>query len=126
MQDSRRSAALHAALRFVITNQTGAEHKPILIDLLTQAMRDDESAELRRNELAQAGGEWREHEIAQLTAFLQGRLARSWQHADESVMHLAAQLHRDPQSVRDKAKQLGLGSSVDYRFAKALQQASSE
>jgi hypothetical protein len=126
MQDSRRSAALHAALRFVITNQTGAEHKPILIDLLTQAMRDDESAELRRNELAQAGGEWREHEIAQLTAFLQGRLARSWQHADESVMHLAAQLHRDPQSVRDKAKQLGLGSSVDYRFAKALQQASGE
>ena len=126
MQDSRRSAALHAALRFVIANETGAEHKPILIDVLTQALRADETAELRRHKVAQAGEEWREHEIAQLTAYLQGRLARSWQHADESVMHLAAQLHRDPGSVRDKAKELGLGSSVDYRFAKALKQASGE
>jgi hypothetical protein len=37
--DSRRLAALHAALRFVITNDTGAELKPILIDVLTQALR---------------------------------------------------------------------------------------
>jgi hypothetical protein len=126
MQDSRRSAALHAALRFVITNDTGAEHKPILIDLLTQALRDDETAELRSRAVALAKPEWQEHEIAQLTTFLQGRLARSWQHADESVMHLAAQLHRDPGSVRDKATQLGLGSSVDYRYAKAIKQAHGE
>lgn len=126
MQDSRRSAALHAALRFVITNDTGAEHKSILIDVLTQALRDDESAELRRHEVAQASAEWHEHEIAQLTAFLQGRLARSWQHADESVMQLAAQLHRKPQSVRDKATQLGLGASVDFRFAKALKKTGGE
>jgi hypothetical protein len=126
MQDSRRSAALHAALRFVITNDTGAEHKPILIDVLTQALRDDETAALRRHEVAQAGEEWQEHEVAQLTAFLQGRLARSWQHADESVMQLAAQLHREPRAVRDKATQLGLGAAVDFRFAKALKQASGE
>jgi hypothetical protein len=126
MQDSRRLAALHAALRFVITNDTGAEHKPILIDLLTQALRDDETAELRRNEVAKAGDEWQEHEVAQLTAFLQGRLARSWQHADESVMQLAAQLHRNPGAVRDKATKLGLGAAVDFRFAKALKQASGE
>jgi hypothetical protein len=126
MQDSRRSAALHAALRFVITNDTGAEHKPILIDLLTQALRDDETAELRSRAVALAGEEWQEHEIAQLTSFLQGRLARSWQHADESVMHLAAQLHRNPGSVRDKATQLGLGSSVDYRYAKAIKAARGE
>lgn len=126
MQDSRRSASLHAALRFVITNETGAEHKPILIDVLTQALRDDETAELRRHAVAQAGAEWQEHEVAHLTSFLQGRLARSWQHADESVMQLAAQLHRDPGSVRDKAKQLGLGGSVDFRFAKALRQSSGE
>jgi hypothetical protein len=126
MQDSRRSAALHAALRFVVTNDNGAEHKPILIDVLTQAMRDDASAEQRRHEVAQAGEEWQEHEIAQLTASLQGRLARSWQHADESVMQLAAQLHREPQAVREKATQIGLGAAVDFRFAKALKQASAE
>jgi hypothetical protein len=126
MQDSRRLAALHAALRFVITNETGAEHKPILIDLLTQALRDDETAELSRRAVAQAGAEWQEHEIAQLTTFLHDRPARSWQHADESVMQMAAQLHRDPQSVRDKATQLGLGASVDYRFAKAMRQSRGE
>ena len=127
MQDSRRLAALHAALRFVVTNDTGAEHKPILIDLLTQALRDDETAELNRRAVVQAAsGEWQEHEIAQLRSFLHDRLARSWQHADEAVMHLAAQLHRNPQTVRDKAIQLGLGASVDFRFAKAMKQSRGE
>lgn len=83
-------------------------------------------AELRRRELAQAGAEWREHEITHLKVFLQDRLARSWQHADECLMQLAAQLRRDPRTVRDKATQLGMGASVDYRCAKALQRASGE
>jgi hypothetical protein len=122
MRDSRRLAALHAALRFVITNDTGAEHKAILIDVLTQALRDDETAELTRRAVAEAGAEWQEHEVAQLTSFLRERSARSWQHADETVMQLSAQLHRNPQSIRDKATQLGLGAAVDYRFAKAMQQ----
>jgi hypothetical protein len=126
MQDSRRLAALHAALRFVITSDMLSDHKPILIEVLTQALRDDETAELGRHAVARAGGEWQEHEISQLKSFLEGRLARSWQHADECVMHMAAQLHRDPRSVRDKATQLGLGASVDFRFAKAVKQARGE
>ena len=126
MRDSRRLAALHAALRFVITNESGAEHKPILIDVLTQALRDDETAELQRRALALARGEWQEHEITQLTSFLHDRLANSWQQADECVTHLAAQLHRDPQSVRDKATELGMGAAVDYRFAKTIKQARDE
>lgn len=123
MQDSRRPAALHAALRFVITSDMPAEHKATLIEVLTQALRDDESAELHRQAAAQGRGEWQEDEIAQLKSFLQDRVARSWQDADECVMHVAAQLHRDPRSVRDKAMGLGLGASVDYRCAKALKQA---
>ncbi len=74
-----------------------AEHKATLIEVLTQTLRD---------------------EVLQLKAFLHGRAARSWQHADECVMHLAAQLHRDPASIRDKATELGLGVAVDYRFAR--------
>ena len=123
MRDSRRSAALQAALQFVITSDLPSEHKPILIDVLTQALRDDETAELNQHLVAQAGAEWQEHEIVQLRSFLQGQLARSWQHADEGVMQLAAQLHRHPQSIRDKATQLGLGAAVDYRFAKAMRSA---
>ena len=126
MGDPRRLAALHAALRFVITSDTGAEHKAILIDVLTQAVRDDEAAELKQRALALARGEWQQHEIAHLTSFLKDRPAKSWQQADESVMHVAAQLHREPQSVRDKATELGLGAAVDYRFAKSIKQASGE
>jgi hypothetical protein len=84
----------------VITSDTGAEHKAILIDVLTQAVRDDEAAELKQRALALARGEWQQHEIAHLTSFLKDRPAKSWQQADESVMHVAAQLHREPQSVR--------------------------
>ncbi|HEX4972547.1 MAG TPA: hypothetical protein VFV69_15940 [Steroidobacteraceae bacterium] len=126
MQEPRRLAQLHAALRFVVTSNIVAEHKPILIDVLTQALRDDETAELNRQAIARAGAEWQESEVTQLSELIHDRVATSWQHADECVMHLAAQLHRDPQSVRDKATQLGLGAAVDYRLAKALIQARGE
>lgn len=91
MRDSsRRSAALQDALRCVTTSDFPSEHKAILIDVLTQALQDDETAELSRRAVPQAGGEWQEHELAHLRSFLQDRLARSWQHADEGVMQLAA------------------------------------
>jgi hypothetical protein len=99
-------------------------HKETLIEVLTHTMRDDGTPDLRRREFVQAGAEWQEHEITHLRLFLQHRLARSWQHAAECLMQVAAQLHRDPRSVRDKATQLGLGASVDYRCAKELQRAS--
>lgn len=121
MQDSPRSAALHAALRFVITNDSLAEHKSALIDALLQALRDDDdAAALHRRTVAQTYREWQDDEIVQLKSSLQDRVALSWQDADECVMHLAAQLTRDPRSVRDKVLELGLGAAVDYRLAFAL------
>jgi hypothetical protein len=124
--DSSRSAALQAALQFVTVSDIPSAHKITLIEVLTQTMRDIETAELNRRALAQASAEWQDHEISLLKTFLQDRLAKSWQHADECLMQVAAQLHRDPRSVREKATQLGLGASVDYRFAKAMQQGRGE
>jgi hypothetical protein len=127
MQDSQRATALRAALGFVVTDDMPSEHKATLIEVLTQALRDDDAAtNSRRQAAAHTPGEWQEHEIVHLKTFLPGRIAKSWQHADECVMHLAAQLHRDPRSVRDKATELGFGAAVDYRFSKALKRASSE
>jgi len=123
MQDSPRTAALHAALKFVITSSTLSDHKATLIDALLSALRADETAELRLRTIAQAYPEWQEHEVLLLEAFLKDRVPKTWQDADESVMHLATQLHRDPRSVRDKAMEVGLGASVDYSLARALQQA---
>lgn len=120
-------AALHAALRFVITSEMPAEHKATLIEVLTQAIRDEGAASLRREAaLAQSQAEWQEPEIVRLKSLLQGRVATSWQHADECVMQLAAQLHRDPGSIRHKATELGLGSAVDYRYARQLMQTREE
>ena len=120
MKDSRSPAALSAALRFVIASDELSEHRATLIEVLTQAMRDHDAAELRERVAAQAQGEWHDHEIVQLKSFLQDRTARSWQNADENVMHLVAQLRRAPQSVRTKAAELGFGAAVDYRLAKVL------
>jgi hypothetical protein len=85
-------------------------------------MRDEDAAALRRQAVARAEGEWHDHEIVQLKSFLQDRTARSWQNADENVMHVAAQLHRAAQSVRSKAMELGFGIAVDYRLAKQERQ----
>lgn len=120
MPDVNRSAALHAALRFVITSAIPSQHKATLIDVLTHALRDDEAAERYREAAAHASGEWQEHELVQLKSYLHDRTAKSWQHADECVMQLAAQLHRDAESIRHKATELGLGAAVDYRFARQL------
>ena len=114
----RRPAALHAALRFVVTSGIPSEYKPTLIEVLTQAIRDEEAASLLRGSVAQSQGEWQEPEIEQLKSSLHGRIAKSWQHADECVMQLATQLHRDPASVRHKAAEIGLAAAVDYRFAR--------
>lgn len=97
-----------------------SEYKATLIEVLTQAVRDDEAAERYRESAAQTRGEWQEHEIVELKSSLQDRTARSWQHADECVMQLAMRLHREPESVRHKATELGLGMAVDYRFARQL------
>jgi len=126
MRPSHQPAALHAALRFVIASEMPAEHKATLIEVLTQALRDQGAADLRREADAKSQGEWQEPEIVQLKSFLRGRTATSWQHADECVMQLAAQLHRDPASVRQKATELGLGRAVDFRFARQLQQDAEE
>ena len=127
MEDSQRTAALRAALGFVVTDDMPSEHKATLIDVLRQALRDDDAAaNSRRRAVANTSGEWQEHEIVQLQSYLPGRIAKSWQHADECVMHLAAQLHREPRSIRDKATELGFGAAVDYRYSKALKRASSE
>jgi hypothetical protein len=123
VNDLQRPAALSAALRFVMASSVLAEHKATLIEVLTQAMRDEDAAVLRRQALAQAQGEWHDHEILQLKSFLQDRTARCWQHADENLTHLAAQLNRAPQSVRTKATELGLGAAVDYQLAKSIAQA---
>ncbi|WP_129646056.1 hypothetical protein [Peristeroidobacter agariperforans] len=118
MKHPDRLAALHAALRFVITSELPSEHKATLIEVLTQAIRDDEAAEMHRRSVARSQGEWQEHEIVELKSFLHGQTVKSWQHADECVMQLATRLHRDPASVRHKATELGLGTAVDYRFVR--------
>ena len=120
MQDLHRSAALQAALQFVMASDSLSDHKAILIDALLQAIRDHDAAELQGRVVAQSYREWQDQEIAQLKSFLHGRIASSWQDADECVMHLASLFHRDPRSVRDKVAELGLGASIDYRLASAL------
>lgn len=126
MKHPHRPAALHAALRFVITSELPSEHKATLIEVLTQAIRDDEAAELHRQSLARSQGEWQEHELIELKSLLHGQTARSWQHADECVMQVATRLHRDPASIRHKATELGLGPAVDYRFVRQFKLSSDE
>jgi hypothetical protein len=118
MSDSTTPAALHAALQFLITSDLPAQHKAVLIETVTQALRDQESVHLLRLAAEQAGGQWQGHETEQVQSFLQGRVANSWQQADELLMHLAAQLHRNPRDVRAKATELGFGEGVDYSLAK--------
>lgn len=120
MSSQNRSEALNEALRFLVVSDMPAEYKRTLIDVVTQALRDDEVAHRQREAVQKAdAAEWQPHEVSKLETFLQGKIARSWQHADEILMRIATELHRQPANVRSKATELGFGAGVDYRVAKA-------
>lgn len=117
MRDSE--ADIRSTLQYVVASDIPAQHKAVLIAALTQTMRHREAAYARRQVLDQAGPQWQPHEEVQLQAFLQGKVARGWQHGDEMVMHLASQLHRSPGEIRAKATELGFGAGVNYGLARA-------
>lgn len=119
MLDNPEAAALRETLQFLVASDMPAQHKRVLMELVTQALRSGE-AEVRRMDAVQKLGEqWLPQETQAVANFLQGKVARSWQHADEVLMRLAGELHREPGEVRKKATELGFGIGVDYRLAKA-------
>ena len=101
-------------MQYLIASDIPSEHKSVMMDALTEVLR----TRLQPPVAEPGSGPWQPHETTQLQSFLEGKLANSWQHADELLMHVAAQLHRDPVEVRAKATELGLGVGVDYQLAK--------
>lgn len=97
-----------------------SEYKVLLIDLLTGALRQRDATESEALAIARTGAPWQDPETVEIRTYLEGRVAKSWQSADEIVMHLAASLGRDPGEVRRKAIDLGCGAGVDFRLARIL------
>lgn len=108
---------LRETLMFLVQSDMPADHKRILIEVVTQALYDKE-AEERSFKASGVHEEWGAPEMDVLAAFFQDKVARSWQNADELVLRLARELRRDPDDVRRKAVELGFGLGVDYRLAK--------
>lgn len=123
MRDLQTAAAVRAALQYVIATEMPADHKSVLIETLTGALRIRQAAD---EEPVQSERPWQREEAAHLESVLQGRLAKSWQDADESLMHLALQLRRTPAEVRTMAAKLGVGAGVDYALAKKCPRPSAE
>jgi hypothetical protein len=117
MSTPERSDGMRDALHYLVTSDTPPQHKRILIQLVVEAMRDDETAVRHSASAPEVDANWQPHEAKAIELFLQGRIARNWQHADEILMRLAAQLHRKPAQVRTKATELGFGAGVDYRLS---------
>jgi hypothetical protein len=121
MHDIHSIAALTSALQFTKSSDMPSEHKAVLIDLLTTALRDRDMQDIQNAALAKSVvAPWRDTDTAALQTFLTGKVASSWQNADEFLVQLASLLGRDLQSVRAKATELGFGAGVDFRLARAL------
>ncbi len=116
MQDIRSEAAMRETLQFLAVSNIPSKHKAVLLDVLARAIRAEEGVQTAAKVAEPIA--WSTEETAQLQAYLDGRVASSWQHADELLMHLATQLHRSTGDIRVKATELGLGEGVDYRLAR--------
>jgi hypothetical protein len=116
--DLESSEALQDTLQFVASSSIESRHKRVLMDVLLRALRDIEEEKLAEASRPKAP-EWQPHEELTVSEYLRDKTAKSWQHADELTMRLAAQLHRAPADVREKAIAMGAGAAVDYRLAKA-------
>jgi len=110
--------ALREALQFLIRSDMPAEPKRMLIAVVMEALAAMEAVVVVRDTARKTYPVWQQAEIDQVTAFLQGKVAQSWQHADELITHLVRELKRDAVDVRAKAIELGYGLAVDYRLAR--------
>jgi hypothetical protein len=120
MRDVQTPAAIRATLQYVLGSDVPAEHKSILIDALTRLLRTEESVEDDRRRDAETNSRaWQPHEINHLDRSLCGKVAKSWQDADETLIHVASQLQRRSADVRAKALELGFTAAVDFAVAKA-------
>jgi hypothetical protein len=118
MRDTANITQIRDTLRFVLVGSIPADHKRILIEALTQALRAADEAERVLESQKRTPQPWQPEETTVVESFLRGKLVSSWQQADEVLMRLSNQLHRPPEEVRKKAIELDLGAAVDYAMAK--------
>ena len=118
--------ALREALQFLIRSDMPADPKRMLIEVVMESLAARDAAAAVRAAINKTHPVWQQTEIDLATSFLQGKVAKNWQNADEAVTHLVRQLHRDAEDIRTKAVELGLGVAVDYRLAKLASPKSEE
>jgi|ADGO01.1.fsa_nt_gi hypothetical protein len=119
MRDLQTPTAIRAALQYVLGCELPADHKTVVIEALTQFLRSQESELEREHALERDIHDWEPHELAHLDRAFGGKLAKSWQDADENVTVTAAKLHRRSAEVRAKAIERGFAAAVDFSIAKA-------
>jgi TPR repeat protein len=110
--------ALREALQFLIRSDMPADPKRMLIAVVMESLAQREAAVVVRAATSEDQTAWQPTEIDLATTRLQGKVATSWQSADEVLTQLARELHRDAREVRAKALELGFGVAVDYQLAK--------
>jgi len=110
-------STLRAALRCLLTSDLPPEHKAVLVDAVVQTLLEREAAHHIDESFAEARA-WEPQEVEELRTLLAGRIAHSWQEADELLTRCARQLERAPVDVREQAGTLGLDAAVDYRRAR--------
>jgi hypothetical protein len=111
---------LREALQFLIRSDLPADPKRILIEVVMESLAVRDAAAAVRGSTGKTYPVWQQAEIDLASSFLQGKIAQSWQNADELVTHLVRELQRDAVDVRTKAIELGFGVGVDYRLARMM------
>jgi ABC-type ATPase with predicted acetyltransferase domain len=111
--------ALREALQFLIRSDLPADQKRMLIAVVMESLAQREAGVVQ-NTADTVRSTWSSAEVELATTHLQGKVAKTWQHADEALTLLARVLHRDARQVRSKAMELGFGAAVDFQLAKSL------
>jgi hypothetical protein len=106
--------AIRETLKFLSGSDIPVQHKKILTAVLEEALS---------TALQKQVDNWQPAELQMIADALQGRVAISWQHADELLFKLAGQLQRSPDEVKKKAIAAGFGAAVDYWQAKKARSA---
>jgi hypothetical protein len=120
MRDLQSLAAIRSTLQYVVSSDAPAEHKAVLIEAVTRLLRAQES-EAEQQRLSDLDSRsWQMDELSHLDRSLDGKLAKSWQDADETLLLIASQLHRRSAEVRTKAVERGFTAAVDFAAAKAV------
>jgi len=115
----KRIEKLRAALEYLIEADIPHEHRETIIDAVRGAHKKEVEWAEEMEATENSGKRWTDEDIAVLRGALPD-IARSHEEGRANIERAALRLRRGENTVKRKAREIGLSDRIDYWYAREL------